>query len=41
MGKSCLRFRRLEDVALDVVGETIAGVTVDGYVAVYEASRGR
>lgn len=39
MGKSCVRFRRLEDVALDVVGNTIARVTPESFIAAYEASR--
>ncbi len=39
MGKSCVRFKRIEDVALDVVGEAIARVPVKDYVAFYEASR--
>ena len=40
MGKSCVRFRRLEDVPLDLVGETIARADLDGYLASYEAARG-
>jgi Domain of unknown function (DU1801) len=40
MGKSCVRFRRLDDLPLDVVGETIARVPVDRYVERYEAVRG-
>ena len=40
MGKSCLRFRKLEDVPLDVIGETIAKVPLDEYVQQYEATRG-
>jgi hypothetical protein len=40
MGKSCVRFRRLEDLALDVVGEAIARTSVDDFIAVYEDSRG-
>jgi hypothetical protein len=39
MGKSCVRFRRLEDVPLDVVGEAIARTSVDSFVALYERSR--
>lgn len=39
MGKSCVRFRSLDAVALDVVGETIAGVTVEDHIAAYERSR--
>ena len=40
MGKSCLRFRSLEDVPLDVIGETIARVPLDRYVEHYRAARG-
>lgn len=40
MGKSCVRFRTLEDVALEVVGEAIAKTSVDDFIAVYERSRG-
>jgi Domain of unknown function (DU1801) len=40
MGKSCVRFRRLEDVPLDLVGETIARADLDAYLASYEDARG-
>jgi len=40
MGKSCVRFRRLDDLALDVVGEAIARTSVDDCIAIYERSRG-
>jgi Domain of unknown function (DU1801) len=40
MGKSCLRFRSLDDLPLDVIGETIARVPLDRYVAHYQAARG-
>lgn len=40
MGKSCLRFRKLEDVAIDVIGETIARADLDGFLARYEDVRG-
>ncbi|GAB4384285.1 MAG: hypothetical protein Kow0022_06380 [Phycisphaerales bacterium] len=36
MGKGCVRFRRLEDVPLEVVGEAIRRVPVERLVAVYE-----
>lgn len=39
MGKACLRFKRLDDLALDVLGKTIARFTVDEYIARHEASR--
>lgn len=39
MGKSCLRFKRLDDLALDVIGEAIARTSVDDLIAAYERSR--
>ena len=39
MGKACVRFKTLDALPLDVIGEVIARVSVDAYVAVYEASR--
>ncbi len=39
MGKACVRFKRLEDVPLDVVGEAIRRVPADTYVAWYEKAR--
>jgi uncharacterized protein YdhG (YjbR/CyaY superfamily) len=39
MGKSCLRFKRAEDVAEDALAEAIAAVSVDTFIAEYEASR--
>ena len=36
MGKSCVRFRRLEDLPLDVIGDTIARVDLESYVAWHE-----
>ncbi|MGH9279734.1 MAG: DUF1801 domain-containing protein [Acidimicrobiales bacterium] len=40
MGKSCIRFRRLDDVPLDVVGGAIARASVDAYIDAYERARG-
>ena len=39
MGKSCVRFKRLEDLPLDVIGEAIARTSVDDFLAFYEAAR--
>ena len=39
MGKSCLRFKRLEDVPLDVIGNVIGSASVEGYIARYEEAR--
>jgi hypothetical protein len=36
MGKSCVRFKKLEDVALDVIGEAIRRVPARAYVEHYE-----
>lgn len=41
MGKSCLRFKRLDDLALDTVGEIIASAPPERLIAQYEASRQR
>ena len=40
LGKSCVRFKRVEDLPLDVIGETIARVDLDSYLAGYEEARG-
>jgi len=37
MGKSCIRFKKLEDLPLDLIGEAVARVPVDDFVAQYEA----
>lgn len=41
MGKSCIRFKKLEDLPLDVVGEAIARTPVDEWVDKYQTSRGK
>ncbi len=40
MGKSCLRFKRLDDVPLDVIGEIIGSVPPEALIARYESVRG-
>jgi len=40
MGKSCVRFRRLDDLPLDLIGETIARTSVDRYLDSYLQARG-
>ena len=39
MGKACVRFKRLEDIPLPLIGETVAKVPVAEYVRAYEAAR--
>ena len=38
-GKSCLRFRKAEDLPLDLVAEVIAATDVEDYIALYERAR--
>ena len=38
MGKSCIRFKKLEALPLDVIGEAIARVPLAEYVKRYEAA---
>jgi hypothetical protein len=39
MGKSCIRFKRLEDLPLEIVGQAIMCNSVDDFIALYESSR--
>ena len=39
MGKSCVRFKSVDDLPLDVIGKAIAAVSVDRYIAHYKAAR--
>ena len=38
MGKSCVRFRKIEDVALEVIGKTVKRTPVKKFLAHYEAT---
>lgn len=38
MGKSCVRFRKLEDVSLKVIGQAVKRVPVAKFIKTYEAS---
>ena len=40
MGKSCVRFRHLDDLPLDVIGETIARAKLDRTLRTYAVARG-
>ena len=37
MGKSCLRFKKLDDLALDVLAEVFQRMTVKKYIELYES----
>ena len=39
MGKSCVRFKRLDDLPLDLVADVIAQTPMDKYIAYYEEAR--
>lgn len=39
MGKSCIRFKRVEDLALDVIAEAIRRAPADKFIAWYEAAK--
>jgi hypothetical protein len=39
MGKSCVHFKKLDDLPLDLIAETIARTPKDAYIKHYEAAR--
>lgn len=39
MGKSCIRFKKADDLALDVIREEVASTTPDEYIEIYEEAR--
>ena len=39
MGKCCIRFKKLEDLPLEVIAEAIKRVPVKKYIALYESAR--
>ena len=41
MGKPCVRFKSLQDLPIDLVGEAIALTPVDRFIERYEMSRNR
>jgi uncharacterized protein YdhG (YjbR/CyaY superfamily) len=41
MGKSCLRFRRLNDLPLDAIGRLVAQTSPDAFITRYETIRQR
>jgi hypothetical protein len=41
MGKSCLHFKRVEDLELDAIGKVLASFTPEQWIAVMEKSRRR
>lgn len=39
MGKSCVRFTKIEDLPLDLIAETVARYTPEEFIKLYESSR--
>ena len=39
MGKSCVRFRKLDDLPLELIGEAVGKTPMEDWIGVYEASR--
>jgi uncharacterized protein DUF1801 len=39
MGKSCIRFRAIDDLPLDVIGQAVAAIPPDAFVRQYEKAR--
>ena len=36
MGKSCVRFKKLDDIPFDLIGELLSRVTVEDWIKMYE-----
>jgi hypothetical protein len=41
MGKACIRFKKLEDLPLDVIGESVAGIPMEAYIERYIKVKGK
>lgn len=41
MGKSCIRFKKTDDIPYDLIGELVSKVTVDDWIATYEKNVNR
>jgi hypothetical protein len=41
MGKSCIRFRRADDLPLEVIGNVVASTSPDQFIAIYEKARSK
>ncbi len=38
MGKSCIRFKKIESIPFDLIGELVTKVSVSDWIALYESS---
>jgi uncharacterized protein YdhG (YjbR/CyaY superfamily) len=39
MGKSCIRFKKLDDLPIEAIGKIISKISVDRFIESYESSR--
>ena len=39
MGKSCIRFKRIDKIPLELIGELCSKLSVESYVSIYEANK--
>lgn len=39
MGKSCVRFKKIEDLPIELIGKAVAKTSVDAFIKEYEKSR--
>jgi hypothetical protein len=37
MGKSCIRFKKIDDIPFDLIGELCTKLSVDEWIEIYEA----
>jgi hypothetical protein len=40
VGKCCVRFKKLEDLPLEIIGKSVGAMSVDDFIAMYEKARG-
>jgi hypothetical protein len=38
MGKSCIRFKKMDDIPYELIGELASKITVEDWIAAYEAA---
>ena len=38
MGKSCIRFKKFEDIPFDLIGELVTKISVEDWIAMYESN---
>jgi len=41
MGKSCVRFKKLDDLPLELIGKVIKRISVEQYIKIYETGRNK